>query len=170
MKKLLYSLFDYLARSEPRNLQVPLVRAESEAKISMSTAPNGYSKTFPLFIGQKSKQPDIPEEFQESFVIETHFSALIVASTSCTNDNCSPVYQIRNRKLVRSNVDFQPSASVGNEASYTGSVVKDQVCLKEDELCAEVNFLAMGDDWRYYNMLGIAPRTETTGPLLIQKL
>ena len=51
MKKLLYSVFDYLARSEPRSLQVPLVRAENEAQILMNTAPNGYSKTFSLYLG-----------------------------------------------------------------------------------------------------------------------
>ena len=28
----------------------------------------------------------------------------------------------------------------------------------------------MGNDWKFYNMIGLAPRSETSGPVLIQKM
>ena len=41
----------------------------------------------------------------------------------------------------------------------------------KDTACADkVNFLAMGNSWNYYNYLGLAPKSETTGPVFIQAL
>ena len=60
---------------------------------------------------------------------------------------------------------------MGYDYAFEATVMTDTVCLAFGSACAEnVGFLAMGDSWRYYNLLGLAPKSESTGPVFIQAL
>ena len=100
--------------------------------------------------------------------METRFSALVVASNKCKNENCSPLYKLPSLPTSKRAYEFSPFSVLGNDDPYSGWIVKDRVCLGLEESCVEnVGFLAMGNDWKFYNMLGLAPRSGTSGPVLI---
>ena len=95
----------------------------------------------------------------------------MVASNKCKNENCSPLYKLPSSPTSKRAYEFSPFSVLGNDDPYSGWIVKDRVCLDLEESCVEnVGFLAMGNDWKFYNMLGLAPRSETSGPVLIQRM
>lgn len=60
---------------------------------------------------------------------------------------------------------------MGDEQAYSGSIVRDRICLELNDNCVDdVTFFAVGNDWKYYNMLGLAPKKETVGPYLIRDM
>ena len=51
MKAHLSAFMDYVTSYQPRVLQSPVVKEYSQKHIIMNSAPNGYTKTFPLYFG-----------------------------------------------------------------------------------------------------------------------
>jgi hypothetical protein len=74
--------------------------------------------------------------------------------------------------VKREDVQIKPFEAIDFPASWSGKLMTDRVCVAyEPTACVSgFNFLAMGDDWKYYNMMGLAPKTRTTGPVFIQTL
>ena len=58
----------------------------------MTDSDNGYTRTFPLYIGTPSQRNIVEGKPEASFNIDTRFGSMIVATTQCTNDYCIPIY------------------------------------------------------------------------------
>ena len=98
----------------------------------------------------------------------------MVADEDCTDFNCYPIYSHEASDtafLATSERDFAPWASSGIDTTYRCKIVTDRVCLYQDRSCAtDVGFLVVGEDWTFRNILGLAPKSLTDGPVLIQNL
>ena len=92
-------------------------------QIRMTTAENGYSRTFPLYFGDPSQSNIVDNVPQESFVVDSRFNYIIVASTDCTNDECLPVYDPNlSNPVVQNNLTFDPYESIGIDYETSGRV------------------------------------------------
>ena len=147
-------------------LNMPHASAIRSYTIEMDESDDNYTRTFALYFSDPS-QVDITAS---SFKVDTRLASLLVASEECLNDKCIPVYNSETSPTASfsRNIPFAPWKATGQDLVFQGRLVTDTVCLFENETCAEkVGFLAMGDDWTYHNILGIAPKSLTLGPVLI---
>ena len=98
----------------------------------------------------------------------------MVADEDCTDFNCYPIYSHEASDtafLATSERDFAPWANSGIDTTYRCKIVTDRVCLYQDRSCAtDVGFLVVGEDWTFRNIFGLAPKSLTDGPVLIQNL
>ena len=148
------------------NFNMPLANAIQSYTIEMDESDDGYSRTFALYFSEPS-QVDITAS---SFKVDTRLAALLVASEKCLNDKCIPVYNAETSPTAAFSRDipFAPWKSTGQGLVFQGRLMTDTICIFENETCAQkVGFLAMGDDWTYHNILGLAPKSLTLGPVLI---
>ena len=95
-------------------------------------------------------------------------------SKSCTNARCFPVYSLEDSETSVYVRDLEVEIFKNyfeNDIKYRCGLVTDRVCLSLDRFCAkDVGFLTMGDDWPFYNFLGLAPKSLSDGPVVIKSL
>ena len=132
--------------------------------LALNNTAEGF--TLPIYFGNP-----VQNDNTASFIIDTTFTDILVATKDCGFRCAYPVYDINasTTAIRRLNQTVNTQSKVVGE--FTGEMVIDQVCIVYDTVCAkDVEFYAMAENWEFFNILGLAPINALEGPNLIRML